>query len=228
MSISKRFSPQRLSGLNYFLPTLNMSTKSATPEEIFRLLARHCYIKASEITKKNSSVITVGVMIQFEGLCVYVLAAMVMPACPEILYQRDYHTAEHLNIVDEHLGAQHLELHEKNHLFPAPKGGIASRSHINLGDLIFVRSDHTYRRRCASDGNKNSIRDVYIVIGEFRQLTVKKLHGNQFRNALFKHQYDEVYRSKVTILSNGLIYSSDVYAHVPSDAYRLAPVNCYS
>ena len=106
----------------------------------------------------------------------------------EIVFQFDGLTGEQLNIDDKTLATQKLSKRISNHVpishSQAKLKVPASNSDVNVGDLIFVKSD----------GDKHTARDKYIVTSvESDHLRANKLVGSQFRSKSYKLNFSEVY-----------------------------------
>lgn len=106
----------------------------------------------------------------------------------EILFQRDDHTGVQLNFSDDVLAHRQFENRQDNHrssaLSQAPKGRHATRADVNVGDLVYIKSD----------GDKHTAREKYIVVqADWDHILAKKLKGSQFRSKLYKLRYSEVY-----------------------------------
>ena len=106
----------------------------------------------------------------------------------EIVFQRDGYTGDQLNIDDRVLAEQQHASRESNHQSSARSQvkvkERVKKCHINVGDLIFAKSD----------GNKHIARDKYIVTAVHEDhLLAKRLVGSQFRNKSYKLKFSEVY-----------------------------------
>ena len=128
----------------------------------------------------------------------------------EILLQRDDQTGIQLNLSDTLLSCAQKENRLKNHIPSAlsqvPKGRHAMPADVQLGDLVFVKSE----------GTKHVARDKYIVVQmEWDSVYVRKLKGSQFRSKLYKLRYDEIYPVPVP----KAMVPVSVFPEVPTDPY---------
>ncbi len=120
---------------------------------------------------------TLNARVRNRGLC-----------AKEIVFQRDCLTGEHLNLDDNVLAADQRAKRLLNHNASAKSQAVkkqyASRSNVDNGDLIFIKSE----------GDKHTARDNYIVASTEKDfLYARKLVGNQLRSKLYKLKYSEVY-----------------------------------
>ena len=124
----------------------------------------------------------------------------------EILFQRDDHTGVQLNFSDDALSQQQLENRQDNHrssaLSQAPKGRHAIRADVNVGDLVYIKSD----------GDKHSAREKYIVVQtDWDHMLAKELKGSQFRSKLYNLRYDEVYPVPSPNHTSGTCHQDETY-----------------
>ena len=105
----------------------------------------------------------------------------------EILFQRDQHTNNQLNINDITLAEQQSSIREKNHL-PSARSKArgnprAEQQNLNVGNLVFIKGE----------GSKNQARDRYIITKiEGSYAIVQKL-GTQFMSRQYKIPLNQLY-----------------------------------
>ncbi|KAK6194705.1 hypothetical protein SNE40_000288 [Patella caerulea] len=108
----------------------------------------------------------------------------------EILFQRDGLTGEQLNFSDNALALQQQSTRLNNHQPSArskfPQGMPSKCPIVSSGDLVFLKRD----------GSKHTARDIYIVIepcNDNKFVTVRKLHGSEFRSKVYEVRPSELY-----------------------------------
>ncbi len=106
----------------------------------------------------------------------------------EIVFQRDPHTGEQLQISDNELAAeQHLtriKNHQTSAISQSSSNKLAKQAHVQIGSLIYIKSE----------GNKHQAREIYIVADTKPEyLVAQKLTQSQIRAKRYRLKYDEVY-----------------------------------
>ena len=105
----------------------------------------------------------------------------------EILFQRDQHTNDQLNINDLTLAQQQNDIREQNHLSSATskaRGNPPPRQlNLKVGELVFIKDE----------GSKHHARDRYIITNiEGNLASIQKL-GKQFMSCLYKVPVSHLY-----------------------------------
>ena len=105
----------------------------------------------------------------------------------EILFQRDQHTNNQLNINDINLAEQQSSIREKNHLPSAlskARGNPrAEQQNLIVGNLVFIKGE----------GSKFQARDRYIIVSiEGSHAIIQKL-GTQFMSRQYKVPLNQLY-----------------------------------